>query len=328
MTAMNRFAYLSATTLEQAARRAGRQGSQVKAGGVDVVDLCKEGLVAPDLVVSLLRIPGLGAIEEKPDGSVSIGALCTLHQIAQSPLLRERFPALAAAAAGAATPQIRRVATLGGNLHQRPRCWYFRSPDFQCLKKGGAQCFAQEGDNRFHAIFGNRTCAIVHPSATAVPLVAYGASLLLRGEKEERRVPIEEHFVGPDEDVRREHRLKAGELLAQVVLPAGARRSAYLKFKERQSFDWPLADVAVSLKMSGGTCEEARVVLGAAAPVPWRARAAESLLSGKRIDAAVAEAAGVAAVKGATPLAENGYKVQLFRVLTRRAILQAMEARP
>src|SRR5262249_12061927 len=153
--------------------------------------------------------------------------------------------ALAEAAAGAATPQVRRVATLGGNLHQRPRCWYFRNHEFPCLKKGGATCFAQGGENRFHAIFGNGRCAIVHPSAAAVPLVAYGATLLLRDDKgAERRVGIEEHFVRPEEDVRREHRLAPNELLSHVLLPAGAWKSAYLKFKERQSFDWPLADVA------------------------------------------------------------------------------------
>lgn len=325
---MKDFAYLAAASLQQAARRAARARGRavVKAGGIDVLDLMKEGLLAPDLVVSIHRVPDLSRVSEEKDGTVSVGALATLHQIAEHALLRSRYPALAAAAASAATPQIRRVATLGGNLHQRPRCWYFRNREFACLKKGGSLCFAQGGDNRYHAIFGNGRCAIVHPSATAVALVAYGATLVLRSEKGERRVSIDDYFVRPEQDVSRENRLGEGELLASVVLPAGPTKSAYLKLQERQSFDWPMADVAVSLRMKGATCREARIVLGSAAPVPWRATQAEAVLAGKPIDEKVARAAGEAAVAGATPLAENGYKVQLFRVLTRRAILAAREA--
>jgi xanthine dehydrogenase YagS FAD-binding subunit len=324
------FAYLAAESLGQAARRAarGKGRAVVKAGGIDLLDLMKEGIVAPDLLVSLHRVPGLAEVPAHADGSVKIGALVTLHQLSENVLLRERFPALSAAAAGAATPQIRRVATLGGNLHQRPRCWYFRNHGFHCLKKGGRTCFAQAGENRFHAVIGNSLCAIVHPSAVAVPLVAYGATLVLRGAKGERRVPIEEYFVRPEEDATRENRLADGELLAAVDLPSAPWKSAYLKMKERQSSDWPLADVAVALRISGGTCREARVVLGSAAPIPWRAKEAEAVLVGKTVDAQVAEAAGLAAVKGATPLEGNAYKVQLLRVLTRRAVLAAMEGKP
>jgi xanthine dehydrogenase YagS FAD-binding subunit len=326
---MKDFAYLAVSSLEQAARRAARaQGrAVVKAGGIDVLDLMKEGLVAPDLVLSILGVPGLARITEEKDGALSVGALATLHQISEHATLRTRYPALARAAGEAATPQIRRVATLGGNLHQRPRCWYFRSRDFHCLKKGGDLCYAQGGENRFHAIFGNGKCAIVHPSAAAVALAAYGATLVLRTEKAERRVFIDDYFVRPEEDVGRENRLGDGELLASVVLPAGPFRSAYLKLKERQSFDWPIADVAVALRMNGAVCREARIVLGSAAPIPWRATQAEAILAGKPIDEKSAAAAGEAAVAGAAPLSDNAYKVQLFRVLTRRAILAAWKAR-
>jgi xanthine dehydrogenase YagS FAD-binding subunit len=242
--------------------------------------------------------------------------------------VRQKFTALADAAGHAATPQIRNVATLGGNLLQRPRCWYFRSEDFNCRKKGGSVCYAHEGENQYHAVFGNEVCAIVHPSATATALVALGARLQLKGPKGAREVLLEDFFVTPEADVRRENGLEDGELITgvRVAAPAPGARSVYLKQGEKESFDWPLADVAVVADCRAGKCARVSVVLGAAAPVPLRARAAEEALSGKVINEETARAAAKAAVQGATPLARNAYKLPIFEALVRRALLAAAGA--
>jgi len=304
--------------------------SIVKAGGVDVLDLMKESLLAPAKVVSIGSTPGLDTIEFGADGSVRIGALATLAQIADDAHARKAFPALTDAVAGSASPQIRNVATLGGNLLQRPRCWYFRSADFHCLRKGGGHCFAIPGENRFHAIFDNHLCAIVHPSTAATALVALGASIeLVDADGARREVRLEDFFVRPDRDVQRENDLKPREILTAVKLPAlpASARMAHVKIAEKESFDWPLADVAALIDFGAdGRCASASIVLGAAAPTPHRAKSAESLLVGQRIDEAVAAAAGRAAIDGATPLSGNAYKLPLFETAVRRAILKAIAA--
>ncbi|MBV9669848.1 MAG: FAD binding domain-containing protein, partial [Acidobacteriales bacterium] len=261
---------------------------------------------------------GLDRIGESANGVV-IGPLVTLAQIADHAMLRERYPALADAALWAATPQIRNMATLGGNLAQRPRCWYFRNEEYLCRKKGGTRCFAQDGENQNHAIFDNRTCAIVHPSGAAVPLVAYGASLEITNAKGKRQVALEKFFTTPEEDVTRENILQSGDIITAITLPpARGLRSAYHKEMEKQSFDWPLADVAVVLSDA-----KAAVVLGAAAPVPYRAAQAEARLAGQTITPQLAAEAARAAVANATPLAKNGYKVPIFEAVIRRTILKA-----
>ena len=298
-------------------------GVVVKAGGVDLIDRLKEGLDAPARVVNLRGVAGLDAITAPNE--LVLGPLATLAELEANADVRKRWPALATACAHAATPQIRNMATIGGNLAQRPRCWYFRSADFHCRKKGGTVCYAQEGENQLHAIVENRTCAIVHPSSIATALVAYGASVKLRGKKGERTLPLEQFFTLPDKDVTRENVLGPDELIVEVRLPAtaAATRAAYHKQVEQESFDWPLADVAVVLEMSGRSCKKASVVLGAAAPVPWRARSSEAILGGRVVDEHAAEAAANAAMQGTTPLAKNGYKLPIFRAIVRRTILAA-----
>jgi xanthine dehydrogenase YagS FAD-binding subunit len=298
-------------------------GVVVKAGGVDLIDRLKEGLDAPARVVNLRGVAGLDAIAAP--GELVLGPLATLAELEANADVRKRWPALATACAHAATPQIRNMATIGGNLAQRPRCWYFRSADFHCRKKGGSVCYAQEGENQLHAIVENRTCAIVHPSSIATALVAYGASVKLRGKKGERTLPLEQFFTLPEKDVTRENVLGPDELIVEVRVPAttAATRAAYHKQVEKESFDWPLADVAVVLEMSGRTCKKASVVLGAAAPVPWRARSSEAILGGRVVDEHAAEAAANAAMQGTTPLAKNGYKLPIFRAVVRRTILAA-----
>ncbi|MGD0635760.1 MAG: FAD binding domain-containing protein [Beijerinckiaceae bacterium] len=342
---MNRFAYASARTISEATASAsivvadamasedaaGSTTTIVKAGGIDLLDLLKANLLAPERIVSLQTIPGLDAIAEE-DGGLRIGSMATLAKVASHPLVRQRYPALADAIGRSASPQIRNVATLGGNLLQRPRCWYFRAEAYHCLRKGGTHCFALAGENQYHAIFDNFPCAIVHPSTAATVLVALGATVELADAAGAVRRPLLADFFGPpDENLPCENDLKPHEILIAVHLPAlpVGIGMAHLKQGEKDSFDWPLADVAVVLDFAPeGTCKSAAVILGAAAPVPHRARAAERVLIGRRIDEDVARQAGHAALDGARPLTKNAYKLPLFETLVRRSILMAMTNRP
>lgn len=321
---MKPFELVEPTSLAQAAALLG-PGVALKAGGVDLLDRMKEGLESPRRLVNLRSVAGLDAIREE-HGALVLGPLVTVAALEAHPGVRARFGALAQAAAHVATPQIRNMATLGGNLVQRPRCWYFRSADFHCRKKGGDTCFAQGGENQFHAVFDNGRCAIVHPSTLATALVAYHAAVKLVGQKGERTLPLEQFFAPPDRDPTRENVLGADEIIAEVRLPAPAHgtRAAFHKQMEKESFDWALAEVAVVLELAGATCKRASIVLGAAAPVPWRARTAEAVLAGRHVDEHAALAAANAALQGATPLAKNGYKLPIFRAVVRRAILAAV----
>ncbi len=304
-----------------------QQAILVKAGGVDMLDLMKEDLVNPRRLVDISRLAELQGISREGDGGLRIGALTTLAQIAAHSGLRQSHAALAQAAAMAASPQIRNRATLGGNLLQRPRCWYLRSAAHHCLRKGGGHCFAFAGDNRYHAIFANHGCAIVHPSTPATALLAFHAQVeLLHPQGQRRQVPLEDFFVLPEADMHRENILAAGEILTAVWLPPQIQtnRSIYFQVAEREAFDWPLAAVAVVVDLdAAGLCQRASIVLGAAAPAPWRARQAEALLTGATINGETAEAAGEAALAGATPLAQNAYKLPLLATLVRRAVLAA-----
>jgi xanthine dehydrogenase YagS FAD-binding subunit len=317
------FEWSDPTTLDEALVQLG-PASLAKAGGVDLADRLKERLDHPSRIVNLRRVPGLDHLRER-DGGLELGPMVTLARLAEDRAVRARFPALADAALRAATPNVRSAATLGGNLLQRPRCWYFRQEAFPCRRKGGDTCFAQEGRNQYHAVFENDVCAIVHPSDAAIALVAYGARVQLASRRGRRELPLEEIYVLPREDVTREHRLARDELLVAIHVPAppvGAR-SSYVKQGERDSADWPLASAAALLEMAGRTCRRASVVLGAAAPIPWRARGAEAALAGKPVNADTTRAAAREALRGASPLAENGYKVPLLEAVVRRTLLAA-----
>jgi xanthine dehydrogenase YagS FAD-binding subunit len=324
---MNRFEWTNARTVDEAIAQL-RGSAVIKAGGVDLLDRLKEGLEAPERLVNIRNIRGLDFIRDDAKEGLRVGPLVTLAHLADDPTVRRRYTALADAAGHAATPQIRNMATVGGNLLQRPRCWYFRSEQFNCLKKGGTRCFAREGENQYHAIFGNDICAIVHPSGVATALVALNAKLELTGPKGKREVALEEFFITPEKDVRRENSLGANELVTEIRVPAPseASRSVYSKQREKESFDWPIADVSVALACAGASCTQAAIVLGAAAPVPLRARRAEAALAGKTINEETARAAARLAVEGATPLSQNAYKVPIFEVIVRRAILAAASA--
>jgi xanthine dehydrogenase YagS FAD-binding subunit len=291
------------------------------AGGTDLIPRMKAGLTAPERLVNLKSIPGLDRIEPRPDG-MHLGALVTLARLAADPALRRDFTALAEAAGDAATPQVRNAGTLGGNLCQRPRCWYFRHPDFRCRKKGGEECFALEGENKYHAIFGGPECRIVHPSNTAPALMALDSRVVVLSGRKSREIPTEKFFALPAVDVSRENVLEEGELVTGVRIPRPpeATRSRYGEIRERATFDFALVSCAVALTFDGGRCVRARVVLGSVAPVPWRCPGAEAILTGARLDETVAGRAAAAALEGADPLSGNRYKVSLARTLLRRTL--------
>ena len=320
---MNRFELARAGTVSDARRLAAEKtGSVLKAGGIDVLDHLKERLIEPPRLVDIKTIPGLNTVTASTDGSLRIGALVTLAEVAAHPAVKATHRALAEACGEAASPQIRNVATLGGNVLQRPRCWYYRLESYKCLKKGGDVCFAVGGENRYHVIFGGGPSYAPHPSNAAVALVAFGASFVLESEKGRRTVPAAEFFTSPSADPEKENVLSPGELLVEVVVPsAGAMRSTYADIRERASFDWPLVSLAAGLKAEKGLVTEARLVLGAVAPMPWRSAKAEAVLVGKALTPETAAAAASAAVVGAEPLEDNGYKVGLVQTLVRRTLL-------
>lgn len=298
-----------------------------RAGGIDLIDRMKEGIEAPAELVELAgltdevgtRMRGLQA----GAGGLEIGALVTLAQI-EAAEVAAGHRALQQAAGSAATPGIRNVATVGGNLLQRPRCWYYRAADLVCLKKGGSACLAVAGENKYHAILGGGPSFIVHPSTLACALVALDAKVEVVGEAA-RTIAISELFVGPKTDPKREHSLASGEVLVRVLVPAagGDRRSEYAAVKEKQSHDWPLAEVAVSLSLEAGVMKDVRVVLGHVAPTPWRSAEAEAALDGKAPDAALFASAAAAALAPARPLKHNAYKVALAQGLLRETLHRA-----
>jgi xanthine dehydrogenase YagS FAD-binding subunit len=319
---MNRFEYARATSVAEALRLAAEKpGSVWKAGGIDLLDHLKEHLLEPPRLVDLKAIQGLDGITTEPDGSLRIGPLATMARIASHPGIRSTHAGLAHACAEAASPQIRNVATIGGNLLQRPRCWYYRLASYRCLKKGGDTCFAIAGENRYHAILADGNCNAPHPSNAAMGLTALGASLVFQSSRGTRTVPAEQFFTIPGKDPRLENAKEPDEILTAIHVPAAPEvRSVYASVKEKAAFDWPLVSNAVALRVEGGIVRDARIVLGAVATVPLRSAAAEQVLLGARLEDATIEAAAGAAVKGAQPLSDNGYKVELLKTLLRRTL--------
>jgi xanthine dehydrogenase YagS FAD-binding subunit len=312
-----------AVTLITQAQGAGRTVA-LAGGGSDLLGQMKERLVTPDVVVNLKTIGGLDQVKTASNGGVTIGGLITLSALAGQAVVRERYTVLAEAADGVATPQIRNVATLAGNVTQRPWCWYYRN-GFRCLKNGGTTCYSVTGENEFHAIFGGGPSYIVHPSDTAPALVALDATFRIVGPAGERHVRAAEFFTLPTVDASRENVLKDGEVLASIALPAARkeRRSTYHKILDREAWTHAVVSAAIVLDMDPqrqDVCERASVVLGGVAPIPWRLAEVEKMLAGQRVTPELAAKAGEAAVAGARPLAKNGYKVPLTRNMVRRTI--------
>jgi xanthine dehydrogenase YagS FAD-binding subunit len=297
------------------------------AGGQDLLTTMKDYITRPSRVVNLKGIRGLDRIVEDGKGGLRIGALVTLAQLEEHTVVRRSFPGLAEAAHSIATPQIRNLGTVGGNLCQRPRCWYFRLEEAVCLKKGGSECFAATGENKYNAILGGGPSYIVHPSDLAPMLVALGGSVSVVSPDGKRSVLLDKFFTLPaDGNLRRENVLKNDEIITEIHVPASkfAAHSTYLKFKERDSLDFAMSSVAAAVAMGANkTISEARLVLGGVAPIPWRVPKAEAALIGKTMNSEVLATVARIALEGAKPLEKNAYKIPLTQTLVRRALAKA-----
>lgn len=292
-------------------------------GGQDLLTTMKERILTPKRVVNLKTIQGMDGIDGNGASGLKIGALTKLHEIESHPEIIKSFPALAQAAHSIATVQLRNQGTIGGNLCQRPRCWYFRLPHIVCLKKGGDTCYSEKGENKYNAILGGGPSFIVHPSDLATVLTALDATISINGPKGLRDVAIGKFFVLPSENASVENSLEDAEIVTQIQIPATAfaAKSTYIKFKERSSLDFAMVAAAAAVDVGPDqTVQQARLVLGAVAPIPWRVPNAEAALIGKPLSDATIHAAAEAALEGAAPLEHNGYKVILAKALLRRAL--------
>ena len=311
-----KFSYTRPETLDAALALLEDEDARIHGGGTDLLGCLRDRVFTTDTVISLGAILGLRGITATSDGGLKLGAMTPVAEIADNDDVAGRFSALADAAAVVASPQLRNQGTIAGNLCQKPRCWYYRG-DFHCLRKGGEMCYAYEGQNQYHCIFGGDLCYIVHPSDTAPALAALGAVCRISGPASDRSVAVENFCVPPSEDPRRETVLEPGEIVTEIVVPppATGMRSSYRKVKARQAWDFALAGVALALVFDHDTVTSADIFLSGAAPVPWRAKAAEEAVVGTTLDASAIEKAAAATVAGAEPLELNGYKVPMFRGL-------------
>ncbi len=300
--------------------------SIILAGGTDLLDRLKERLVKPGKLINIKNIDELNGIQN--GNGLEIGALTTITAIASDSQIAKMCPVLSQAAASIATPQLRNMGTIGGNLCQRPRCWYFRGKEYHCLKKGGEKCFAIEGLNKYHAIMGGGPCYIVHPSDGAPALQALDASIEIIGPQGSKTIKLEEFFQLPETNLERENILQPNEIITKIMIPqpASGTRSTYLKFREKQSLDFAISSVAAVLQVQGNRVNKARIVLGGVAPIPWRVEAAESALAGKSFSDSNIQKAADAAVADAFPMEYNNYKIRLTRNLVRRALSSLMQA--
>ena len=301
-----------------------RQGGEIVSlagGGSDLLGMIKEERIAPDVVVNLKNVASLQGIEAGSDG-VRIGGVVTMDELSRHPLIRSKYTVLAEAAESVATPQIRNVGTVAGNVCQRPWCWYYRE-GFPCFKNGGDRCFSIVGENQFNAIFGGGPSYIVHPSDTAPALIALDARFRIVGPDEERWVPAMEFFILPREDVSRENVLGEDEVLAEIQLPpvVADEKSTYVKVMDREVWTHAVVSVAMSLQLRGEICRKARVVLGGVAPIPWHLPEVEQMLEGNRVSSELASQAGKTAVSGAQALSKNSYKIPLTEALVRRTLI-------
>lgn len=315
------FSYVMPASIGEAIRELSTPGARVHAGGTDLLGCLRDRVFTANKLVSLSGLTELHGISELPNGGWRIGALTTLAELAVHSVVQMRYHALAAAAGAAASPQLRNQGTIGGNLCQRPRCWYYRG-DFPCVRKGGDTCYAKEGENQLHAILGGDVCVMVHPSDTAPALLALEASVRLVGPGGSRTVALDAFFVPPGQDPTRETVVEPNELLTEILLPPprAGTASTYKKLRARGAWDFALAGAAVVLGLKGKRIEHARVVLSGVAPVPWRVPAVEKELVGHELTDGLIERAAQKAGVGAAPLSDNAYKV----ALARGAVMEAL----
>jgi len=292
------------------------------AGGTDLLGEIKDEIISPEFIVDLKSIPGLSYIKKEKDG-VRIGALTTVAELAENTTIKNEYSVLHQAALSLATPQLRNVGTVGGNLCQRPRCWYYRDPSLICRKKGGSQCFASNGRNKYHAIFGGRICHIVHPSDLAPALISLDAEATISSPQKEKTIPLADFFTLPQVNVRKENILEPNEVLREIRIPLTKKgeKSTYLKFKERGTWDFAVVSAAVKGTVSGRAFKDVRIVLGGVAPIPWRLKTAEDMIRGKKVTENLLRQAAREALKEARPLKDNGHKKELVEIILSRAAL-------
>ena len=318
---MSLFSYARPKALGDALKML-KNGTAALAGGTDLVTLMRHGLARPEKLVDLTGIDGLRGVTREKGKGLRIGALTPLSDVERSAEILRTLPIVAESLRDAATPQIRNMGTVGGNLLQRNRCWYFRDEGVECWLKGGKRCFAVDGENRYHAIVGAHECWMVSPSDLAPALIACDAEVELASSLGRRRVPVASLFVAPHGRDRKEHAIRAGELITSVRIPEKAleRKGTYQKAMERKAWSFAIVSVAAAARVKDGKATDVRVVLGGVAPLPWRVPAAEKLLEGTSLDDNACLAAADVLLKDATPLRDNGYKVTLARELVRRSL--------
>jgi xanthine dehydrogenase YagS FAD-binding subunit len=328
---MRAFEYASPTTKEQAVALLGAQWGEreIIAGGTDLLSLMKDAVSEPKRLVNIKGIKELEGVQYDASTGLRLGALVTFQELIENETVKKDYPSLSQAASGVTASQIRSVGTVGGDLCQRPRCWYFRGGMGLLAQDSSGKSLVIDGENKYHAILGNSGPAyFVSPSSLAPALMALGAKVRIVGSKGSREVALEKFFQTPKSNDEREYILRPNELVTDILVPpAGGARNATYEVRQKEALDWPLAAAAVSLKMNGTKIASARVVLGHVAPVPWPAPEAEKFLAGKAVTAKTAEEAGAAAVTAARGLSQNGYKIQLAKVAVKRAILRAAEGK-
>ena len=327
---MKNFTYINAKSIKDAVESLGKDWNEsvVKSGGTDLLGELKGMIISPEKVINLKTIPNLDYIESTQNGGLKIGAMTTITKISESSLIRTKFPVISQAASKVASPQLRNMGTLGGNLCQRPRCWYYRENSILCLKKGGSQCYAFTGENRFHCIFGGGPCFIVHPSDMAPALISCDAEIKIYGRNGERELELNNFYLLPRENINRENVLNPDEIIVEIIIPPPRNntKSIYIKQSIRETWDFAVCSVAVSMSMSGLKCDDVRIVLGGAAPKPWRSIIAENQLRGKMITETVAESAAKAAVNNAQTMRDNKYKINLFQNIIKSSILEVIKS--
>ena len=331
---MKTFDYVRPATVREAVAAASEPGAAYLAAGTNLLDLMKGAVIRPSRLVDISRLPGLDQIEEFSDGGVRVGALVRNADLAHDRTFARRFPAVAEALLSGASAQLRNAATVGGNLMQRTRCAYFYDVASACNKRApGAGCGARGGDNRLHAVLGwSESCIATHPSDFCVPLVALDAVVEIEGSAGRREIPLENFHRLPGDAPQRESELAPGELIVALRLPAEAARFAaharYLKVRERTSYAFAVVSAAAALRVENEMIAQARVALGGVAMKPWRARAAEAILTGARPGAALFRRAAEAALAEAKPSGDNGFKIELARRIVARALTLALAGTP
>jgi xanthine dehydrogenase YagS FAD-binding subunit len=323
---MQPFEYVSPNSTSQAISllAATWGNTEVLAGGTDLLALMKDDVVTPKRIVNLKDVADLRGVSANAQG-LRIGALSTLGELAENENVKKGYPALSEALLEAASPQIRNMATIGGNLCQRPRCWYFRNGMGLLPRDESGKELVTAGENRYHAILGNQGAAkFVSPSTVVPILIAYGAKIRLEGPKGKRDLPLERFFVIPKTESEREHDLRPNEIVTELVIPpASDLKAAHYEIRQKEAFDWPLAVAAVTLKLQGSNVQSSKIILGYVAPVPWPSTEAQQAIAGKPINKETAQKAANAALAKASPLSHNAYKVKLAKVAVARAILKA-----